>query len=127
MTSLIGWLVLKTGVPRKAILALAAAVAIAALVVGWRLWLSDHDQAVVDNHETGIALQVQTQGRAADQNMMSRQRADEAAIAKEREEFNNATSHLPKRGLTARQRIDACDQLRRQGTDPSILARAGCL
>lgn len=124
-------LLLRWGVPLKLARPLAyliAAIALLALLWGlWSLWLSSHDRGVVEKHETAIEARVQTQGRAADQNMMGRKAQRQAEVATDREEFNNATAHLPKSGLTARQRVDACNELRRQGTDQAILSRAGCV
>jgi DNA-binding PucR family transcriptional regulator len=131
IATLIASLVLRTGFsPRgikAALVALVIAVAVGAAVLAWSLWLADHDEDVIAGHEQGVELQVQTQGRAADQNMAERADADRAAQSQAREEFDNATSHLPKSGLTDRQRIDACNELRAQGTDTSLIAKCGGL
>lgn len=131
LTSLIAALVLKTGwsprIIKAALIALAVAVAVGAAVLVWNLWLADHDEDVIAGHEQGVELQVQTQGRAADQNMADRADADRAAQTQAREEFDNATAHLPKSGLTDRQRIDACSELRAKGTDTSLIPKCSGL
>lgn len=127
MIAAIAWLAAKAGIPRSVVIALLILIAAAAAIGAWKLWLNDHDGEVVERHETKIEAKLEKQGRAADQNMIDRRDADLADQANGRKDFDNATAHLPKSGLTNRQRIDACRELREQGTDPAILARASCL
>lgn len=131
ITGLIASLALKSGLAPKMVGRLMAAAGVVlliiALVVAWNVWLSNHDDEVIEDHEQGIEVQLQTQGRAADQNLTRRRDADLAEQTQERKEFDNATAHLPKSGLSPRQRVDACDELRTAGTDQAVLARAGCL
>jgi hypothetical protein len=127
MFGLIPWLVVKTGLSSRVVKLGLIAAAIVLAVMAAALWLHVHDKSVIATHETKIDAQVQKQGRVADQKLEERKDAASAKQAAERKEFDNATAHLPKSGLTDRQRIDACEQLRRQRTDPAILARAGCV
>jgi hypothetical protein len=131
LTELIASLALKTGLGVPVVKRLAVGVgillAIGAAILAWNLWLRGHDKDVIEGHEQKIEAKVQKQGRAADARLSERKEAAAAAQVEERKEFDNATAHLPKSGLTARQRVDACNKLRRQRTDPAVLARAKCL
>lgn len=129
--TIILWLVAKTGLSPRVVKIALAVLAIVALVGGgilaWNLWLGRHDRAVIDSHESTVTAKIQTQGRAADQKLEQRKDAAAAARIEERKDFDNATSSLPKSGLSDRQHIDACRQLRRQGEPAAVLARAKCL
>jgi len=127
LTGLIASLALRTGLPQRAIVAIGILLLVGAAILAWNLWLADHDGEVIAGHEQAVEVKVEREGRAADQKLEERKGAALAEQSKQRQEFDNATAHLPKRRLTDRQRIDACDQLRRQGTDPAILARAKCV
>lgn len=120
---MIAWLVLKTGLSPRLVKAGLVLFAIALALLSWKLWLSNHDAAVVDRHETKITAKVEKQARVADQKLEERKDAAEVIQAEERKEFDHATVHLPKSGLTDRQRVDACAQLRRQGQEPEICRR----
>ena len=124
---MIAWLVLKTGLSSRLVKIGLVLFAIVIAVGGWKLWLSSHDADVVEQHETKITAKVEKQARAADQKLEERKDAADAAQAQARKEFDHATVHLPKSGLTDRQRIDACRQLLAQGESADILTRAGCL
>lgn len=110
---------------------LATAVsAVLALLSAWgliTLLVHRHDHRVINAYENGVEARVENQANAADAKMDERKVSDEANISADREEFNNATANLPRTGLTDRQRIDACRELRDQGTDKAVLARAGCV
>jgi len=124
---MIAWLVLKTGLSPRLVKAGLIVFAIVVALLSWKLWLSSHDADVVEQHETKITAKVEKQARAADQKLEERKDAAAVIQAEERKEFDHATNHLPKSGLTDRQRIDACRQLLAQGESADILTRAGCL
>lgn len=124
---MIAWLVLKTGLSPRLVKVGLVLFAIALALLSWKLWLSRHDAAVVEQHETKITAKVEKQGRVADQKLEERKDAAAVIQAEERKEFDHATVHLPKSGLTDRQRVDACRQLLAQGESADILTRAGCV
>ena len=121
MTAILAWFASK-GISEKALKFGGMALGIAAIVIGAMIWLGNHDDAVVKRHEDGVQLEVQTKGRVADQNLNDRINQGNAAIAEAREEFDNATASIPPEGLTRRQRIDLCGELRDAGTDTSLIA-----
>jgi hypothetical protein len=130
IASAVAWLIAKGLTPRLArplVIAALITLAIVAAVLAWRTWLSDHDDAVIDTHEAEVTADVLTSARAADAHLAERRTADERALAAERKDFDNATTHLAPSGLTPRQRVDACRQLRAQGEAQAVLAAAGCL
>ena len=120
---MIAWLVLKTGLSARFVKAGLILLVIVVALLAWKLWLSSHDAGVVEQHETKVTAKVEKQARAADQKLEERKEAAAVIQAEERKEFDHATVHLPKSGLTDRQRIDACAQLRRQGQEPEICRR----
>lgn len=124
---MIAALALRLGVSPRLLTIGLVLLAIGAALLVWRLWLSDHDAEVIGAHETKIGAQIQAGARTADQNMVERREERAAAAAEQRKDFEDATVHLPASGLSARQRVDACRQLRAQGEAEAILARAGCL
>lgn len=127
MTRLIGAVAARLGVPGWLVATAAVLLLAAAGWGGWSLWLAVHDHDVVARHEDKVTARLERQGRAADQDLMARKAADEAALAEQRKEFDHATDGLPRTGLTARQHLDACNELRRQGEAAAVLARARCL
>ena len=112
---------------RPLIIAALIVLAIVAAMVVLRVWLSEHDDTLIDTHEAEVTANVLTSARAADAHLAERRDADERALAAERKDFDNATTHLAPSGLTPRQRVDACEQLRAQGEAQAVLAAAGCL
>jgi hypothetical protein len=109
---------------------LAIVSVIAALFAIWgavKLIVHRHDSKVVSAYENKVDAQVNAQAAVANTNLQARAAADNASIAAQRQEFDNATANIPPSGLTARQRVDACRELRDEGTDKALLARAGCL
>lgn len=100
---------------------LVAVLGVALLGGGFALWLNDRESSAVARHEGVIEAKVQRQGRGADQNMAGRliARAEEARAA--RQEFNDATASWADEGLTRRQRLDVCIELRDAGTDTTLL------
>jgi hypothetical protein len=124
IAALAAWMVRK-GLPSGAARPLAIAllgIAAALLVLGgFRLWIARHDASVIDSHETGVQLEVQQAGRAADANLNDRKAALEEHAAAVREEFDNASNGLPREGLSCRQRLDLCRELRDAGTDTTVI------
>jgi hypothetical protein len=128
------WLILKLiglGVPAKAarplIIGVGALLIVGAAFGAWKLWLHHHDRGVVEQHEAKVTAQLQMQARTADQHVEASKDAATIRQSEERKEFNDATASLPKSGLSDRQHIDACRELRRQGEPPALLARAKCV
>lgn len=121
------WIVAKTGLPKWLVAVIGG---ILALIACWglvKLVVHYHDKGVIAAHENKVEAQLHNQAVTADNTLEQRKEADEAAIVLNRQEFNNATANIPRTGLSARQRVDGCRELRNQGTDKAILARAGCL
>ncbi|MBX9728362.1 MAG: hypothetical protein K2X31_05590 [Sphingopyxis sp.] len=106
---------------------LVAVLGAALLGGGFALWLNGRESSAVAKHEGVIEAKVQRQGRAADQNMAGRLivRAEEARAA--RQEFDDATASWADEGLTRRQRLDVCIELRDAGTDTTLIPECGDL
>lgn len=85
------------------------------------VWTSRHDAAVIENHEAKTSAKLERTGRQADasaaQRAEARRRAEEAA----RKEFDNATAGIADNGLTDRQRIDLCRELRAGGVAEALI------
>lgn len=106
---------------------LVAVLAVALLGGGFALWLNGRESSAVAKHEGVIEAKVQRQGRVADQNMAGRliARAEQARAA--RQEFDDATASWADEGLTRRQRLDVCIELRDAGTDTTLIPECGDL
>lgn len=95
-----------------AVAIVAAALLVAGAVAGW---FALHDAEVIENHEAKTSAKLERTGRQADtsaaQRAAARRRAEELA----RKEFDNATAGIPDNGLSDRQRIDLCNELREAG------------
>ena len=126
--AIVSWLVAR-GIKEKAAAPLAwvlLALAIAALAYGGaRVWLAGHDSGVIADHEAGVQLDIERAGRAADQHAEERRRERSESEEQAREEFDDATADIPDEGLTIRQRIDVCGELRDAGTDTSVIPECG--
>lgn len=124
IAALVAWMVRRGLAERVARpLAIALLGLVIALVVfgGARLWMARHDASVIDAHEAGVQLEVQRSGRTADANLNDRKAALEEHAAAAREEFDNAADGLPREGLSCRQRLDLCRELRDAGTDTTVI------
>jgi flagellar basal body-associated protein FliL len=120
IAGIVTWLAAK-GVSAEQLKVLVIIALALASIGGVIIVSSMHNRAVIDRHEVSVQLDVQTKGRAADQRLNNRINAGAAAIAEEREEFDNATANLPREGLTRRQRVDVCIELRDAGTDTTVI------
>lgn len=118
--SLLAWAASK-GVPAGAVKAGAALLLLAAIVTGVTLWFARHDRAVLEQNDAKIAVQVEKSARRADQNMQRRIDARQADAVARRREFDNASSSIPHEGLTRRQRLDLCIELRDAGEDTAVI------
>ena len=120
MPAVFAWLAAK-GISERAAKVGAIVLGLVLLAIAACSIVKRHDDAVVDAHEAPIALDIATKGRTADAALVDRQQTRAAAQAEAREEFNDATATLPDEGLTARQRLDICLELRDSGTDTNLL------
>lgn len=130
MTTVIGWLIARGWSRNLATFSAwgGFAIMVAALTVAaWTIWLGRHDAGVIKGHETEVQLDIERAARAADGALAERQRSGEAAITIARKEFEDATHHLPHEGLTRRQRVDLCLELRDAGTDTSVIPQCADL
>lgn len=126
MSLVIAWLISRGLSARVAgIVAWAASIAllIVASSAAWTLLVRRHDKAVIANHESGVQIEIERAGRAADRSLVERQAAGEGVISSERREFDNATRDIPPEGLTRRQRLDLCRELRDSGTNTTVLSQ----
>lgn len=123
---MIGWLVAKglSRVAAKAILGIA--IAVTALIVA-SIWLAARDRETINKYENAVGAKTERAARSADQEMMLREQQRRAQERQEREVFNDATSHIPNEGLTRRQRLDLCLELRDAGTDTTRLPQCSDL
>lgn len=104
---------------------LAWAIAIVALLAVLGIGKCTYDANVIGTHEANTSAKLERTGRKADASAAQRAEARRRAEAAAREEFDNATSGLPDNGLSPRQRLDICRELREAGTDTALLAECG--
>lgn len=126
MTGIIAWLIGRGLSPRTAGVAAWTAAVVLLIVVSlgaWTILVRRHDRAVIAKHEASVQLDIERAGRAADRSLTERQLDGERAIILEREDFDNAARHIPPEGLTRRQRLDLCIELRDRGTDTTVLSQ----
>ncbi len=124
MTSIIAWMIARGISPRiaAAVVRIAGILLALAVAVGlWNLWIIRHDRATIDKHESGVQIEIERAGRAADRSLVERQTAGERSVSFERRGFDNATRDIPHEGLTRRQRIDLCLELRDGGADTTVI------
>lgn len=126
MATIVGWFAAR-GVSERTLKIAAIGIAVGLALLAFNCWLSGREQAAVDHHEAAVQLDVQTKGRAADQSLNDRTARTNAAIEAAREEFDNATASLPPEGLSRRQRLDVCIELRDAGTDTSVIPQCADL
>ncbi|MEQ1688705.1 MAG: hypothetical protein ABL874_09035 [Sphingopyxis sp.] len=116
----LAWFV-KGGIPAWA--AKRGAALLLALIVGGgiKLWFAQHDRAVIELNDAAAKVELEVSARRADQNMQARIDARGVAAAAIRREFDNASIGIPHEGLTRRQRLDLCIELRDAGADTAVL------
>ncbi len=85
------------------------------------IWLARRDRQTIRNHDAATTAKVEKSGRSADAAAMRRMITRDAEMRVAREEFNDASNAIPNEGLTRRQRLDLCIELRDAGTDTRIL------
>lgn len=120
IAGLISWLGVR-GFGEEQLKAMLLVVVILASLAGIVIWFDRHDAKVIEQHEAATQVQIERNGRAADSNMWQRIEQSRAAQDAAREEFDHATANLPHEGLTRRQRIDVCLELRDAGTDTRLI------
>lgn len=118
---------LSSGTARWVAPALIAVSVVVAAVAGFGIWRTAHDAHVIDQHDAETQLQVEQSGRASDTQMHDRQAAAAAVAAEQRKEFDNAAASLPREGLSRRQRLDLCIELRDAGTDTTVIPQCNDL
>jgi len=84
-------------------------------------WRGAHDAKVIENHEAKTSVKLERTGRQADASAAQRAAARRRAEAQARKDFDNATAGIPDNGLSDRQRIDLCGELRDGGVDTSVI------
>lgn len=94
---------------------LAWTVAILAALALLGMGKCTYDANVIGKHEAKTSAKLERSGRQADTSAAQRAEARRRAEELARKEFNNATAGIPDNGLSDRQRIDLCDELREAG------------
>lgn len=84
-----------------------------------------YDANVIETHEAKTSAKLERTGRKADASAAQRAEARRRAEATARKEFDNATAGIPDNGLSDRQRIDLCNELRDGGVDTSVIPECG--
>ena len=118
---MIAWLVLKTGLGRRAVV-IGLGAALLLLAIGTlRLWLALHDQALVERHEAKSAARtsekIVTAERAANSGDARRTVRDRARSREIEKEIEDAIAHHPEAAARPVGPAVAAvlDELRRQG------------
>lgn len=75
------------------------------------------ERARLQADQAKASLEQAGRDRAADSNLNQAKQQQEAAIAADRKEVDDATAHIPDQAPSARQRARACLELRRQSAD----------
>lgn len=88
-------------------------------------WTALHDAKVIKNHEAKTSAKLERTGRKADASAAQRAEARRRVEAQARKEFDNATAGIPDHGLSDRQRIDLCNELRDGGVDTTVIPQCG--
>lgn len=101
------------GVPKWAVIAGMIALA----VLGLGLGKCAYDRSVIDRHETKAELNQVKRERKADAKLQEQIGRDEAASQQRRKEIADATRNIPDQAPSARQRVRACVELRRQAQE----------
>lgn len=114
------WLAAR-GIGRRGVLLALAIALVAAAAIAGAAWLTLRDARMIERHEAASQLDAERSGRRADQAMHERVTRSDRAIAGKRKEFDDASSGLPAEGLTRRQRLDLCIELRDAGTDTTVI------
>lgn len=99
-----------------------------AFLIGWgavATWTAVHDAGVIEKHEAKTSAKLERSGRQADASAAQRADARRRAEATARKEFDNATAGIPDNGLSDRQRIDLCNELREAGTNTALIPECG--
>lgn len=118
---MIAALALRLGISRRLLVGGLILIAIVGAIVAWNVWLSNHDEAVVetDRLEANAAAR-EIESKAKDQAAIEKA-SDDLASRNAEKELDHATDALPDTMPTARRLARACQQLRAQGTDTSAL------
>lgn len=93
-------------------------------LLGWGViaaWTSLHDAKVIERHEAKTSAKLERTGRQADASAAQRAKARRRAEETARKVFDDATAGIPDNGLSDRQRIDICHELREAGTDTALI------
>lgn len=95
----------------------------ALLLVGGAIiaWSARHDAKIIENHEAKTSAKLERTGRQADASAAQRAEARRRVEAEARKDFDNATAGIPDNGLSDRQRIDLCRELREGGVATSVI------
>lgn len=105
-----------------------AIVIIGAGLLAWgaiAAWTSLHAAKVIESHEAKTSAKLERTGRQADASAAQRAEARRRAEETARKEFDDATAGIPDNGLSDRQRIDICRELREAGTDTALVPECG--
>lgn len=122
---MIGWVaekLLLAGVPMRWTRPLVWLVGLLVLAAMAAVLIDARDDAMIERHDARTDVSVERSGRAADTAATVRAASRAAAQEEARHEFDEATADLPDEGLSARQRIDVCRELREAGTDTALIA-----
>jgi hypothetical protein len=105
-----------------------AIVMVGAALLAWgalAAWSSSRDARIIESHEAKTSAKLERTGRQADASAAQRAEARRRAEETARKEFDNATVGIVDEGLTVRQRIDICRELREAGTDTALIPECG--
>ncbi|BBB13413.1 hypothetical protein [Sphingopyxis sp. FD7] len=121
MIALIAYWLIGKGVGVRAARPIAWAIVIGVALILAGVGKCTYDANVITTHEAKTSAKLERTGRQADTSAAQRAAARRRAEATARKEFDNATAGIPDNGLTDRQRIDLCNELRDGGVDTSLI------
>ncbi|MBN8844780.1 MAG: hypothetical protein J0H88_16185 [Sphingomonadales bacterium] len=121
MIALLALKLMEAGVGAKAARPIAWAIVIALAAALLAVGKCTYDANVIENHEAKTSAKLERTGRQADASAAQRAEARRRAEATARKEFDNATAGIPDQGLSDRQRIDLCNELRDGGVATALI------
>lgn len=125
MIAVLALKLMEMGLGAKAAEALAWAIVVVAALALLGIGKCTYDGNVIEDHEATTSAKLERSGRQADASAAQRAEARRRAEAQARKDFDNATAGVPDNGLSDRQRIDLCRELREAGTDTALIPECG--
>jgi hypothetical protein len=121
MIALIAYWLTDKGVGIRAARPLAWAIVVVVALILAGVGKCTYDANVITTHEAKTSAKLERTGRKADASAAQRAEARRRAEAIARKEFDNATAGIPDNGLSDRQRLDLCNELRDGGVDTTVI------